>query len=78
MLGKDESTECIIYLRRTGTHSKWNCQVQNLGLYGFFFSILEFKYDKSRLQNEQQVAIKYASLTHTLFAMERFLGPTES
>lgn len=43
-----------------------------------FFSILEFKYDKSRLQKEQQVAIKYTTLTHTLFAMERFLGYTES
>ena len=47
MLGKDESTECIIYLRRAGTHSKQNYKVQNLGLYGFFFPILELKYDKS-------------------------------
>ena len=37
-----------------------------------FFSILELKYDKFRLQNEQQVAIKYATLNHTLFAMELY------
>lgn len=59
-------------------HSKQNYKVQNLGLYGFFFLFLELKYDKSRLQNEQQVAIKYATLNHTLFAMEHFLGYMES
>lgn len=42
----------------------------------FFFSVLEPKYDKPRLQ--QQIAINYNTLNYTLFAMYGFLGYTES